>query len=131
MNKKLLSLSVLTSALILSANTFAKPQSGGFYGPTAPSASVTVAEVQNLKDESFVVLKGSIKQMVGKEKYLFEDKTGSIVVEIDDDDWEKEIMQQLNRKRTSKTTSKKQNTNIFGKLFKDKKDKNNKKSSKK
>ena len=37
-------------------------------------------------------------------------------------------MQQLNRKRTSKTTSKKQNTNIFGKLFKDK---NNKKSSKK
>ena len=47
-----------------------------------------------------------------------------IVEEIDDDDWEKEIMQQLNRKRTSKTTSKKQNTNIFGKLFKDK---NNKK----
>ena len=54
-----------------------------------------------------------------------------IIEEIDDDDWEKEIMQQLNRKRTSKTTSKKQNTNIFGKLFKDKKDKNNKKSSKK
>ncbi len=51
-----------------------------------------------------------------------------IIEEIDDDDWEKEIMQQLNRKRTSKGTSKKQNTNIFGKLFKDK---NNKKSSKK
>ncbi len=47
-----------------------------------------------------------------------------IIEEIDDDDWEKEIMQQLNRKRTSKSTSKKQNTNIFGKLFKDK---NNKK----
>ena len=87
MNKKLLSLSILTSALILSSNTFAKPQSGGFYGPTAPSASVTVTEVQNLKDESFVVLKGSIKQMVGKEKYLFEDKTGNIIIEIDDDDW--------------------------------------------
>lgn len=87
MNRKLLSLSVLTSALILSSHTFAKPQSGGFYGPTAPSASVTVAEAKNLKDESFVVLKGNIKQMVGKEKYLFEDKTGSIVIEIDDDDW--------------------------------------------
>lgn len=54
-----------------------------------------------------------------------------VIEEIDDDDWEKEIMQQLNRKRTSKSVSKKQNTNIFGKLFKDKKDKNNKKSTKK
>lgn len=47
-----------------------------------------------------------------------------------DDDWEKEIMQQLNRKRNSKS-NRKQNTNIFGKLFKDKKEKGNKKSNKK
>lgn len=51
--------------------------------------------------------------------------------EIDDDAWEKEIIQQLNKKRTSKNTSKKQNTNIFGKLFKDKKDNNKRKNSKK
>ena len=40
-----------------------------------------------MKDETFVVLRGKIKQMVGKEKYLFEDQSGSIVVEIDDEDW--------------------------------------------
>ena len=52
------------------------------------------------------------------------------VEEIDDDDWEKEIMQQLNRKRSSKNSSKKQNANIFGKLFKDKKDKGSNKRRK-
>ena len=43
--------------------------------------------------------------------------------EMDDDAWEKEIIQQLNKKRSSKVTSKKQGNNIFGKLFKDKKGK--------
>lgn len=49
------------------------------------------------------------------------------VQEIDDDAWEKEIIQQLNKKRTAKNTSKKQNTNLFGKLFKDKKENNKRK----
>ena len=49
------------------------------------------------------------------------------VQEIDDDAWEKEIIQQLNKKRTAKNTSKKQNTNLFGKLFKDMKENNKRK----
>ena len=49
-----------------------------------------------------------------------EDQKNEKVEEIDDDDWEKEIMQQLNKKRSSRSTNKKQNTNIFGKLFGDK-----------
>ena len=49
-----------------------------------------------------------------------EDQRNEKVEEIDDDDWEKEIMQQLNKKRSSRSTNKKQNTNIFGKLFGDK-----------
>lgn len=57
-------------------------------------------------------------------------KNKNDIKEIDDDDWEKEIMQQLNRKRNSKN-NRKQNTNIFGKLFKDKKEKGNKKSNRK
>ena len=57
-------------------------------------------------------------------------KNKNDIKEIDDDDWEKEIMQQLNRKRNSKN-NRKQNTNIFGKLFKDKKEKGNKKGNKK
>ena len=47
--------------------------------------------------------------------------------EIDDDTWEKEIMSQLNRKRT-KGKAKKGNTSIFNKLFKDKKGKNSSKN---
>lgn len=53
-------------------------KNGGFYGPTADSASVTVEQAKQMKDETFVVLRGKIKQMVGKEKYLFEDQSGSI-----------------------------------------------------
>ena len=63
------------------------------------------------------------------EEYDDEDEEQEDTEEVDDDAWEKEIIQQLNKKRTTRTTSKKQN-NIFGKLFKDKKD-NKKKNDKK
>lgn len=63
-----------------------------------------------------------------EDEYDYDDKE---VEEIDDDAWEKEIIQQLNKKRTSKNNTKKQNTNIFGKLFKDKKENNKKENNKK
>ena len=64
------------------------------------------------------------------EGYLgYQEENKKEIEEIDDDAWEKEIIQQLNKKRTSKNNTKKQNTNIFGKLFKDKKE-NNKKDNK-
>ena len=60
----------------------------------------------------------------------YNDDYEEVVEEINDEAWEKEIIQQLNKKRTSnKNNTKKQNTNIFGKLFKDKKE-NNKKDNK-
>ncbi len=63
----------------------------------------------------------------------YKDEYDDYEEELDDDAWEKEIIQQLNKKRSSKNTSKKQNTNIFDKIFKDKKGKENnkKKNSKK
>lgn len=58
---------------------------GGFTGPS--QAAVTVAEALKLSDDTPVVLVGHIEQSLGGEKYLFSDKTGSLTIEIDNDDW--------------------------------------------
>lgn len=72
-----------TSAL---ANGFTGPQqAGGFQGPgLAPSS---VAEALKLNDDTPVVLVGQIEKSLGDEKYLFKDASGSVTVEIDNEDW--------------------------------------------
>lgn len=79
----------LASLLAATAITFsgaAMAQDGGGY--TGPSNNmVTVSEIQGLNDDTYVILKGNIKQNLGNEMYVFSDGTGSINVEIDDDDW--------------------------------------------
>ena len=87
MNKTLYCSLAAAAVFFLCTNALAGSKNGGFYGPTADSASVTVEQAKQMSDESFVVLRGKVKQMVGKEKYLFEDQSGSIVIEIDDEDW--------------------------------------------
>lgn len=63
-------------------NTNAK---GGFVG--GAENIVTVKQVNEMRDDVPVIVKGHIVQRMGDEKYLFEDATGSITVEIDEDDW--------------------------------------------
>ena len=58
---------------------------GGFTGPGL--AVSTVAEASKMSDDQPVVLEGKIKQSLGDEKYLFQDQSGEITIEIDDDDW--------------------------------------------
>lgn len=58
---------------------------GGFIG--GDDTVVTVDQVKEMRDDTPVILQGVILQRNGDEKYLFEDSTGSIVVEIDDEDW--------------------------------------------
>ena len=58
---------------------------GGFKDPA--TMTNTVAEVKQMKDNSHVVLEGKIEKRLGKEEYLFSDTTGSITIEIDDDEW--------------------------------------------
>lgn len=58
---------------------------GGFVGN--PQPIVTVAQALEMRDDTDVVVVGKIVRSVGDEKYVFEDSTGSIMVEIDDDDW--------------------------------------------
>ena len=72
-----------TSAL---ASGFTGPQqAGGFQGPVlAPSS---VAEALKLNDDTPVVLVGQIEKSLGDEKYLFKDASGSVTVEIDNEDW--------------------------------------------
>ena len=48
---------------------------------------VTVEMVNEMRDDVPVVVRGNITQRKGDEKYVFTDGTGSITVEIDDEDW--------------------------------------------
>ncbi|MDW3024092.1 MAG: NirD/YgiW/YdeI family stress tolerance protein [Alphaproteobacteria bacterium] len=76
--------------------------SAGFTGPDAPAATaqnerggfvsgaetvVTIKQVNEMRDDVPVIIQGKIIQRMGDEKYLFEDGTGSITIEIDDDNW--------------------------------------------
>lgn len=87
-------LSLSAAALILSFSSMSMAQGlnpngalqqGGFSGPGI--AVSTVAEALQMGDDTAVVLEGKIEKSLGKEKYLFKDKSGSVTIEIDDDDW--------------------------------------------
>ncbi len=86
---KLFTVSVLGMMAIFGAhaefvNAPAAPAHVGFVGD---DVIVTVRQVKEMRDDVPVTVKGNIVQRMGDEKYLFEDATGSITVEIDDDDW--------------------------------------------
>ena len=78
---KLFAASALGLVLGFSANAMANPAAGGFTGPS--QAAVT----KHLSADPSVVLVGKIEKSLGGEKYLFTDKTGSVTVEIDNEDW--------------------------------------------
>jgi uncharacterized protein (TIGR00156 family) len=82
-NKLIVSSLFLALALVSSAN--ARNLGGGFEGPGVDS--VTVSDVQKMADDTHVVIEGFIEKGLGNEEYLFKDNTGSIVIEVDDDDW--------------------------------------------
>ena len=87
---KFISASAFVVALGLSANAFAagfqgQANMGGFQGPGLQPSSV--AEALKLNDDTPVVLVGQIEKSLGGEKYLFKDASGSVTVEIDNEDW--------------------------------------------
>lgn len=47
----------------------------------------SVTEIVDMPEDTPVVLRGRIKQNMGNEMYLFEDASGTIMLEIDDSDW--------------------------------------------
>lgn len=83
--KKLMGLFVMSCAMMGAYTVSAQLVNGGFKGPGIKP--VTVHQALQLKDDTPVVLVGQIERSLGNEKYLFKDTTGTVTVEIDDDDW--------------------------------------------
>ena len=83
-------ISVLTLAAIL-------PVCGAMAGPGATMnngmmnnnqpAVWTVTEVMNLPDNTPVVMRGYITKNMGNNIFVFEDDSGTIMLEIDEEDW--------------------------------------------
>lgn len=60
-------------------------QGGGYTGP-GPALS-TVKQAKDMRDDTPVTLRGHIIRHLGDERYVFEDQTGTINVEIDHKRW--------------------------------------------
>lgn len=59
---------------------------GGFSG-NSNATFTSATNVKNLKNDTYVTLKGTIVSKIGNEKYLFKDNSGTIEVDIDDENW--------------------------------------------
>jgi len=57
-----------------------------YTGPGATPAVTSVAEARLQRDDQTVVLRGQLVAKLGDERYRFQDDTGVIDVEIDDED---------------------------------------------
>jgi uncharacterized protein (TIGR00156 family) len=48
---------------------------------------ITVAQAKKMKDDEWVILEGSIVKQLNSKKYRFADKTGTITIKIEEDEW--------------------------------------------
>lgn len=92
MKKYILATLLLASSSLVMADGFtgatAANNTAGYTGPTNTSAKLmTVKQAQSLADDSYVTLRGNLVQHIREDKYTFQDSTGKIVVEIDNDLW--------------------------------------------
>jgi uncharacterized protein (TIGR00156 family) len=87
---KLTHLPLIAAAGLFSTITLAAGYTGpgSDAKPAAAAAQVTtVKQAQSAHDDTPVVLEGVITKRISGEHYEFKDATGSIEVEIDNDDW--------------------------------------------
>ncbi|UOO82156.1 NirD/YgiW/YdeI family stress tolerance protein [Uruburuella testudinis] len=85
MNKTKLTAFLLAAGLSVSG--VAAAETFGAAAQNQQGAAQTVAAAKKLADDHKVVLEGSIVKKTGHEHYEFRDASGSVTVEIDDDDW--------------------------------------------
>ena len=83
---KILMVILFTSSIFTTVNTWAGKDDHIIIREAA-SNQVKVAEVKNLKDETAVTLTGILVKHLNQEHYEFNDGTGLILLEIDDDLW--------------------------------------------
>ena len=75
----------LTAAgLLLSSTVYAGMASSDDHSSDAKPIS-KISAVQNMPDDSMVYIQGYITQNLGNEMYVFQDDTGSMNIEIDDE----------------------------------------------
>ena len=84
--KKTLHVCALALILGLSSNAMAQNSAGGYTGPSDVK-TVSVAEALKLSDNSAVELAGKLEKSLGDEKYLFRDESGTVKVDIDNEDF--------------------------------------------
>lgn len=80
MKKTLIALAI---APLFSTAVFA----AGYTGPNSAQAVSTVAQALEAKDDTAVVLEGQVVERLKGDTYNFRDASGTIQVEIDDDEW--------------------------------------------
>lgn len=78
--KKVLFATIYAAVLGFSVQSFAENMAR-----TMPTT--TVSEALLMEDDTPVALVGTITQNLGDEKYQFTDNTGTVIVEIDSEDW--------------------------------------------
>ncbi len=98
MNKTVLAVALIGITSVASAQFVAEGESVSESRKEASKALVSpwktqsVAEVKNLADDTYVTLEGRLigykKEGKRSDDYRFEDSTGEILVEIDDDLWQ-------------------------------------------
>ena len=75
---------------LCAAPVMAQGVSGGFTGPTitaTTSSPSTVSQIKDMVDDQPIVLHGKIIHGLGKNKYTFQDDTGTITVKIGKKTW--------------------------------------------
>ena len=90
----------LVAVIMLAATPVLAAQQGGFVDPNAPTAQVksggfqpnstsvvSVKQAEEMKDDSWITVRGTLEKQIGKEDYLFRDASGTMNVEIDDKRW--------------------------------------------
>jgi len=89
--KKILTALAFAATVCLSAASFAgdsgKKMMGGFKQDLSQMPVSTVQDAQNMPEDTMVVLQGNISKRVKKDKYLFNDNTGEMIVEIEGYAW--------------------------------------------
>ena len=85
---------VLVMVLFVSSAAFADfkesyggPSNQGFQGGSINYSVSTIKDVLNMYDDQIAVIQGNITKRLSDDKYLFRDKTGEMVVEIDYKYW--------------------------------------------
>lgn len=91
---------LLAITALVCAPAFAAQSGGGFVNPETPavgthqggftdsqSSLTTVDKAKDLRDDTWVTLRGNIEKRLGDENYLFRDSTGTMEVEIDHKRW--------------------------------------------